>query len=157
MEKIGVQEIKELFAGLGQMMDLIMLRLKVLESQCASGLVNLVGGGGAEGCDIGEGFWRACSFPNGWERYKRASQVKGTPIKKRKLVFCRKSPPPSKWGVTWDVLAEWRSSVLYMGQSFDNQSLFAGSTWCGQFPGAEMSCCRQGLATSFYLTPRFCC
>lgn len=52
-----------------------------------------------------------------------------------------------------DVLAELKSSVLYMGQGLDNQSLFAGSAWCGQFPGAEMSWCRQGLAISFYLTP----
>lgn len=44
MEKIGVQEIKELFAGLGQMMDLIMLRLKVLESQWTKGIKQKEGG-----------------------------------------------------------------------------------------------------------------
>lgn len=44
MEKIGVQEIKELFAGLGQMMDLIMLRLKVLESQWTKGMKQKGGG-----------------------------------------------------------------------------------------------------------------
>lgn len=33
MEKMGVQEQKELFVGLEQIMDLIILRLKVLESQ----------------------------------------------------------------------------------------------------------------------------
>lgn len=48
-------------------------------------------------------------------------------------------------------LVEPKSSVLYICQGLDNRCLFAGSAWYGQFPGAEVSWCRQSLASFFYL------